>query len=206
MKYLEFTYIDRVNKTSVADKPAYNGPVYPEVNGLVFEFALESEYPTNVPKFYGTCPDSSDISKPGVVKELTLADYNSIKEKELAVRKENKINQADQAWESKINSGIKYNNVNFSTDDKSRQLITNVAQVALASKVNNTTFNPIQWDGKDDSGNTTSLNLTADQVIELQALIVQDGEVQYNKLRTMTAAIKAASDFSSLNNIAISFE
>jgi hypothetical protein len=206
MKYVEFTYIDRVNKTSVADKPAYNGPVYPEVDGLTFEFALESEYPTQVPKFYGTCSDAADTSKPGVFRELTLADYNNIKTQEFAIRKDNKVNQADQAWEDKINSGIKYNNVNFSTDDKSRQLISNVAQVALASKVNNTIFNPIQWDGKDDSGNDASLNLTADQVIQLQALMVQDGEVQYNKLRTMTAAIKAATDFSSLNAVSISFE
>ena len=206
MKYVEFTYIDRVNKTSVVDQPAYNGPINPEVDGLTFQFSLESQYPTNVPKFYGTCPDNANLSSPGILKEVTQAEFENIKSEELAVRKENKVNQADQAWESKINSGIKYSNVNFSTDDTSRQLITNVAQVALASKVNNTSFGPIQWDGKDDSGNETSLNLTADQLIELQGLIVQDGEVQYGKLRTMVASIRAATDFSSLDAVNISFD
>ena len=209
MKYVEFTYIDRINKTSVIDNPAYNGPVYPEVAGLTFEFALESQYPItgkNFPKLYGTCPDNADTNTVGVIRVIDLNTYNSIKAKELAVRKENKINEADKFWESKINSGIKYNNVNFSTDDKSRQLISNVAQVALLTKINSTDFEPIQWDGKDDTGNDASLNLNADQALELQSLIVRDGEIQYNKLRTMTQNIKNTNNFQELNDIENLFE
>lgn len=84
MRYLEYTYIDAVTGVSVLDAVAANGPTFPDVVGLEFVFALESVYPTPTPTFYGTCPSNSDINMPGVIAELTKADYAAALEKETA--------------------------------------------------------------------------------------------------------------------------
>ena len=60
MQYLKFTYVDAVTGISIASEPAANGPVFPNVVGLEFSWARESRYPTDVPEFFGTCPDDAD--------------------------------------------------------------------------------------------------------------------------------------------------
>ena len=60
MKYIKFTYVDAVTGISIASEPAANGPVFPNVVGLEFAWARESAYPTDVPEFFGTCPDDAD--------------------------------------------------------------------------------------------------------------------------------------------------
>lgn len=108
MKYLEITYVDVKTRLSVDVQPAKTGPVHPTIDGLSIEFSLESEYPTYVPKFYGTCPDGSDTTVSGVLRELTLEQYNEIKSTELDKQKRMKKNQIESLRYQKIYTTFSY--------------------------------------------------------------------------------------------------
>lgn len=84
MKYVKFTYIDRLTGKSVAVEPAANGPVFPSIPGLEFEWARESQYPTNVPEFFGTCTEVAKVE--GFLAELSQYDYDNMKADEMQAR------------------------------------------------------------------------------------------------------------------------
>lgn len=84
MKYVKFTYIDRLTGKSVAVEPASNGPVFPAIPGLEFEWARESQYPTNVPEFFGTCTEVAKVE--GFLAELSQYDYENMKADEMQAR------------------------------------------------------------------------------------------------------------------------
>lgn len=86
MKHIKFTYVDAVTGISVASEPATNGPAYPDVAGLEFEWARESRYPTDVPEFFGTCPDASSTQVEGVLAVLDPQDYETMWADEMAAR------------------------------------------------------------------------------------------------------------------------
>lgn len=86
MKYLKFTYVDAVTGISIASEPAANGPVFPPVDGLEFVWARESAYPTNVPEFFGTCPDESDTQVEGVLGVYNQQDWETNRQDEMAAR------------------------------------------------------------------------------------------------------------------------
>ena len=86
MKYLKFTYVDAVTGISIAKQPAANGPVFPPVAGLEFTWARESRYPTDVPEFFGTCPDESDTQIDGVLGVYSQADWETMRADEMAAR------------------------------------------------------------------------------------------------------------------------
>lgn len=87
MKYLKFTHVDSLTKVSVHTETALNGPVVPEIEGLVFGFALASLYPTDKPVFYGTAPDDVDLNAPGILDEVSEDDFNQAKAAEEAAQK-----------------------------------------------------------------------------------------------------------------------
>ena len=87
MKYLQFTHVDAVTGISVAAEPAQNGPVFPAITGLQFEWARESQYPTTIPAFFGTCPDDSFIYLDGMTAELSLVDYEQMRADEMSARR-----------------------------------------------------------------------------------------------------------------------
>ena len=86
MKYLKFTYVDAVTGISVASHPASNGPVFPPVAGLEFAWARESRYPTDVPEFFGTCPDDANTQIDGVLGVYLQADWETMCEDEMRAR------------------------------------------------------------------------------------------------------------------------
>lgn len=86
MKYLKFTHVDSVTGISAASEPARNGPVFPAVMELVFVWARESAYPTDVPEFFGTCPDASDTQIDGVLGAFVQADFESMQADEMNAR------------------------------------------------------------------------------------------------------------------------
>jgi len=86
MKFIQFTHVDSETGINVAAEPAKNGPVFPAVAGLQFEWARESQYPTAVPAFFGTCPDDSDIYIDGVIAEFAQADYEQMRADEMSAR------------------------------------------------------------------------------------------------------------------------
>ena len=86
MKYLKFTYVDAVTGISVASHPASNGPVFPPVAGLEFAWARESRYPTDVPEFFGTCPDDADTQVDGVLGVYLQSDWETMRDDEMRAR------------------------------------------------------------------------------------------------------------------------
>lgn len=87
MRYLNYTNVDAVTGIPLTLALAANGQTEPAVVGLEFGFALESEYPTNAPSLFGMAPDASDVSVPGVLSELTKAEYDAAYAAEMATRK-----------------------------------------------------------------------------------------------------------------------
>ena len=86
MKHIEFTYVDAVTGISVAKQPAANGPVFPSVADLEFVWARESRYPTDVPEFFGTCPEDADTQVDGVLGVYLQADWETMREDEMRAR------------------------------------------------------------------------------------------------------------------------
>ena len=86
MKYIKFTYVDAITGISIVSEPAQNGPVFPPVAGLEFAWARESHYPTDVPEFFGTCPDDSDTQVDGVLGVYVQADWETMREDEMRAR------------------------------------------------------------------------------------------------------------------------
>lgn len=86
MQYIKFTYVDAVTGTSVAKQPAANGPVFPAVTGLEYAWARESRYPTDVPEFFGTCPDDADTKVDGVLGVYLQADWETMRADEMWAR------------------------------------------------------------------------------------------------------------------------
>lgn len=86
MKYIKFTYVDAVTGISIAKQPAPNGPVFPSVAGLEYGWSRESRYPTDVPEFFGTCPDESDVQIDGVLGIYIQQDWETMRADEMAAR------------------------------------------------------------------------------------------------------------------------
>ena len=86
MQYIKFTYVDSITSTSVAKQPATNGPVFPAVAGLEFAWARESAYPTDVPEFFGTCPDDTNTQIDGVLGVYLQADWETMRDDEMRAR------------------------------------------------------------------------------------------------------------------------
>ena len=86
MQYIKFTYVDAVTGISIASEPAANGPVFPAVTGLEYAWARESRYPTDVPEFFGTCPDDADTQVDGVLGVYLQADWETMRDDEMWAR------------------------------------------------------------------------------------------------------------------------
>ena len=86
MKHIKFTYVDSITSTSVAKQPATNGPVFPAVADLEYVWARESAYPTDVPEFFGTCPDDANTQIDGVLGVYLQADWETMCEDEMRAR------------------------------------------------------------------------------------------------------------------------
>ena len=86
MQHIKFTYVDAVTGISVAKQPTTNGPVFPTVGGLEFAWARESQYPTDVPEFFGTCPEDADTQVDGVLGVYSQADWETMREDEMRAR------------------------------------------------------------------------------------------------------------------------
>ena len=88
MKYLKFTYVDAKTGISVASEPSLNGTIFPKIEGITFAWARESNYPTLVPEFFGTCPNTSFTQVDGVLGIFVEADFNSMLADEMRARAE----------------------------------------------------------------------------------------------------------------------
>lgn len=86
MQYIKYTYVDALTGVPVTVAPAANGPAVPAVGGLEYAWARESAYPTEQPEFFGTCPDESAIDVPGVLAQMTQAEWEALRADEMLAR------------------------------------------------------------------------------------------------------------------------
>lgn len=126
MKHIKFTYVDSTTGVSVAKAPAKNGPVFPVIAGLQFVRARESQYPTPVPQFYGTCDDEADTSIEGVISVMSEQAWTS------EVLEELKAQATAIRWRV-MTGGMEVGGVSVGTtiDDQNR-IMSVVANAALA--------------------------------------------------------------------------
>ena len=117
MKYVKFTYVNQL--------------YMPDFDGLQFDFALESEYPTANPVFYGTC--NSAIGD-GLIAVITKAEYDQDKASEMTARKTKYDKQlieqiADRRWKEET-SGFVFYGVHIETDRTAVAMVTGAALAA----------------------------------------------------------------------------
>lgn len=135
MQYLKYTYVDAISGISIAEAPAVNGPKAPEIEGLSFSFAAESQYPTTVPLLFGTAPDDADTGAAGVLDVLDAAGYEAARVAELDARKAIKQRRRVEALEAAREAGFDHGGATVASDIKSQMLIqgsVQLAQMALA--------------------------------------------------------------------------
>ena len=82
MQYLKYTYVDAVTGIPCTVAPMHNGPAMPAVPGLQHGFAMESEYPTRTPTFFGTAPDDAPTDAPGVLAVVTEDEFEAARRSE----------------------------------------------------------------------------------------------------------------------------
>lgn len=133
MNYVKYTYVDSVTGVSVACEPATNGPVIPNIAGLQFEFAIESEYPTSTPIMYGSCL-GEPIETPGAMAVMTRAELDKIKDDEMAARaarsrREALASIADRRWRAET-AGIELYGHRIETDRTAVAMVTGAALAA----------------------------------------------------------------------------
>ena len=129
MKYLKFTYVDAVTGISIASEPAQNGPVFPPVAGLEFAWARESRYPTDVPEFFGTCPDESDTKIDGVLGVYVQQDWETMRADEMAARGPQTQFEKDQSRYTK-RAAVKDELVAYMAADNMRRVRSGAWSVA----------------------------------------------------------------------------
>ncbi|MBB4267738.1 hypothetical protein [Roseospira visakhapatnamensis] len=86
MRYLRYTYVDAVTGISATAGTPRDAPRPPDVAGLMYLWALETEYPTEAPTFYGRAPDDTDLTVPGVLAEVTVAECLAAGQREWRAR------------------------------------------------------------------------------------------------------------------------
>lgn len=129
MQYIKFTYVDAVTGISIASEPAANGPVFPPVEGLEFVWARESAYPTDVPEFFGTCPDESDTQVEGVLGVYNQQDWETIRQDEMAARGPQTQFEKDQSRYTK-RAAVKDNLMAYMAADNMSRVRSGVWSVA----------------------------------------------------------------------------
>ena len=93
---IKFTYVDKESRRPVSEEPAVNGPEFPSVPGITFDFGNESEWPCSFPLFYGSCDDDADPLIPGIIDVLSQDDYDAARSVEMNARIERHKAEARQ--------------------------------------------------------------------------------------------------------------
>ena len=117
MKYVKFTYVNQL--------------YMPDFDGLQFDFALTSQYPTDRPVFYGTCESASGD---GLIEVISKEEYDADKAAELIARDAKKKAQtasaiAEHRWKEET-SGFVFNGVHVETDRTAVAMVTGAALAA----------------------------------------------------------------------------
>lgn len=181
MRYLKFTYVDAVTGVSVADSPAKNGPAMPSVDGLQFVWARESQYPTLTPELFGTCPDTSDTTKPGVMAVMDEAEWLAARQRENADRRTLTAQQiADRRWQAET-AGITLNGIRIDTGRDSQALITGATVQDMLDPAYS-----LRWKTPDGF-----VDLTAEQIIGVATAARAHVQACFNREAELLEALEA---------------
>lgn len=140
MQYLIYTYVDAVTGVSVMEAPARNGPRPPDVAGLTYQWARESEYPTDRPTLYGTAPDGADVDVPGVLGAVNHDTYVDHLLAELSGR------VATHRWRRETGGfalaapGSPFDGAHVRTDEKTELRIGRAARAVADGRTD-----PVRW-------------------------------------------------------------
>lgn len=110
MKYLKFTYVDAVTGIPVTAAPAANGPTFPAVPGIEFAWARESQYPTSIPEFFGTCPDETNATAHGVLAEMAQQEWETARTDEMAIRAQRLMQSIVDATQKRLDDFARTSN------------------------------------------------------------------------------------------------
>lgn len=103
---VKFTYVDALTGVSAAVQPLQNGGMTPEF--ITFGFALESQYPTNMPVYYGTLADETQKDHPAILAVVTDEEYQAAYDAEIAAREakiqESQFSSAKSARQTEVDA------------------------------------------------------------------------------------------------------
>lgn len=91
--YICVTHVDSLTKLPADIAPLSNGPAMPEVKGLQILWWNQSEWPTDMSLFYGTCDDDADLDVPGVIGTVTEEEFLTKREAERELQSYNARNE-----------------------------------------------------------------------------------------------------------------
>lgn len=201
-QYIKYTHVDAVTGIPVTEAPAVNGPAYPAVAGLQFEWALESQYPTPAPIMFGTCDDGAVTDVPGVLAIVNQAEYAATWEAEQAARlakaKASLIAAINAERDRRETAGFPYQDRWLDADSLSVQRITAAALAAQGALAAGQPFS-LDWTCADNS----VLALDVAGVIGMPVALAMHAAALHSHARTLKSAVEAAADQAALAGIEI---
>jgi hypothetical protein len=197
MTYLRYTYVDAQTGVPCTQAPMRHGPMFPAIPGLLFGFALESQYPTATPTFYGTAPDGTHLAVPGVLDVLTAGEYHAAEQAELALRRTAAQAERQAARLAAETGGYRYAGHPVDADRDSILRISNASITALTSLALGLPF-ATAWTCADDA----QIPLDASGVLALQAALSTHGQACHDRSTALKAMIDGATDLAALAAVA----
>lgn len=198
MKYLKYTYVDSITGIPVTEAPTINGPSPPAIDGLQFSWARESQYPTNTPEFFGTCPDDTFSPVAGIIDVLTKADFDNALAGEISARKQALLTAINTRRDSLEESGFPYLDKQIDSDPRSVQRISTAVQAAQAAVGAGQPFS-IDWTCADDS----TLTLDAAGMMGMPVALAMHANAIHQHARALKSAVEAATSSADLEAIDI---
>ena len=192
--FLKYTYVDSITGVSIVDQPATNGPAVPDVQGLVFDFALESEYPSATPTFFGKADDDADATVGGILAELSEEEYEEARKKEMDRRAEiaaqtvlNNIVMSRKHFEQ---AGFVWKGVFIDTTEAS---YTKILGGRAAAKDELRTDGDIWKCGDPETGEVIYRATSNEEMIEIGDLAFKMVQDCFNRESALVAAVKDGS-------------
>lgn len=168
MKYIKFTYV--------------NGNYMPDFDGLVFDFALTSQYPTNYPVFYGTC---NVADGDGLIEVISKEVFDADRAAELIARDTKEKDQtavyiAERRWRNETAGTMLYGR-RIETD---RTAVAMVTGAALAASLD--PEYAVRWKAADGF-----VTLNAEQILAMAQIIRSHVQACFDREADLLEALES---------------
>ena len=87
------THVDSITKLAADVEPLANGPSMPDIEGFRLIWWNQSEWPTDMPLFYGTYEEDADLAISGVIGVISEEDSFAKRESERELQSYNARNE-----------------------------------------------------------------------------------------------------------------